>query len=77
MTGAIERRLPLQEVSYPAGLSLLLHGLLALTVVFSPQWLRSRSFFKVPVSYEVTLVAPLGGGGQPKASLSLPPGPMV
>jgi TonB family protein len=77
VTGAIERRLPLQDVSYPAGLSLLLHGLLALIVVYSPQWLRGRAFFKVPVSYEVTLVAPFGGGGQPKASLSLPPGPKV
>lgn len=74
MVGAIERRLLTPEVSYPAGLSLLLHGLLALAVVYAPQWLRSKPF-KIPVSYEVTLVAPLGAGGQSKATLSLPPGP--
>ena len=68
----IERRLPLGEVSYPVGLSFLLHGLLALAVVYAPPWFRGKPF-RVPVSYEVTLVAPLGGGGQPKASLALPP----
>jgi len=76
VVGAIERRFLSPEVSYPAGLSLLLHGLLALAVVYAPQWLRSKPF-RVPVSYEVTLVAPFGAGGQAKASLSHPPGPKV
>ena len=76
MVGAIERRLLSPELSYPAGLSLLLHGLLALAVVYAPQWLHSKPF-RVPVSYEVTLVAPFGAGGQPKASLSHPTGPKV
>lgn len=67
----MERRLPLGEVSYPVGLSFLLHGLLALAVVYAPPWFRGKPF-RVPVSYEVTLVAPSGGGGQPKASLALP-----
>ncbi len=42
--------------------------------MYVPQWLRHTPF-KVPVSYEVTLVAPSGGGGQAKARLSPPPGP--
>ena len=68
----MQRRLPLGEVSYPVGLSFLLHGLLAIAVIYAPPWFRGNPF-KVPVSYEVTLVAPLGGGGQPKASFALPP----
>lgn len=55
--GAIGRRLPLPEVSSSCGLSFLLHGLLALAVVYAPQWLYGKPF-KVPVSYEVTLVSP-------------------
>ena len=68
----MERRLPLGEVSYPVGLSFLLHGLLALAVVYAPPWFRGKPF-TVPVSYEVTLVAPSGGGGQPKGSPALSP----
>ncbi len=55
--GAIGRRLPLPEVSSSCGLSFLLHGLLALAVLYAPQWLHGKPF-KVPVSYEVTLVSP-------------------
>ncbi|HWR21271.1 MAG TPA: hypothetical protein VN444_05355, partial [Verrucomicrobiae bacterium] len=55
--GAIGRRLPLPEVSSSCGLSFLLHGLLALAVLYVPQWLHGKPF-KVPVSYEVTLVSP-------------------
>jgi len=76
LVGAIERRLSWPEVSYPAGLSFLLHGLVVLGVMYAPQWLRHTPF-KVPVSYEVTLVAPSGGGGQAKARLSPPLGPKV
>lgn len=54
---AIGRRLPLPEVSSSCGLSFLLHGLLALAVLYVPQWLHGKPF-KVPVSYEVTLVSP-------------------
>ena len=67
MLAAMGRRLPLVEVSYPVGLSFLLHGLIAMAVVFAPQWLRAKPF-KLPVTYEVTLVAPPGGGGQPPSS---------
>lgn len=74
MVGAIERRLPMREVSYPAGLSFLLHGLLVLAVMYAPGWLRGKPF-RVPVTYEVTLVAPFGAGGQAKGSLHLPPEP--
>ena len=70
------RRLPLVEVSYPVGLSFLLHGLMAMAVVFAPQWLRAKPF-KLPVTYEVTLVAPPGGGGQPPSGPSAPSGPKV
>jgi TonB family protein len=42
-------------------------------VMYAPQWLRHTPF-KVPVSYEVTLVAPPGGGGQARARLSPPAG---
>lgn len=76
MVGAIERRLPMWEVSYPAGLSFLLHGFLVLAVMYAPGWLRGKPF-RVPVTYEVTLVAPFGAGGQPKASVHLPSGPKV
>lgn len=76
MVGAIERRLPMREVSYPAGLSFLLHGFLVFAVMYAPGWLRGKPF-RVPVTYEVTLVAPFGAGGQPKASVHLPPGPKV
>jgi len=55
--GAIGRRLPLSEVSSSCGLSFLLHGLLVLAVLYVPQWLYGKPF-KVPVSYEVTLVSP-------------------
>ena len=55
--GATGRRLPLPEVSSSCGLSFLLHGLLALAVLYVPQWLHGKPF-KVPVSYEVTLVSP-------------------
>ncbi len=68
----MERRLPLGEVSYPVGLSFLLHGLLALAVVYAPPWFRGKPF-RVPVSYEVTLVAPSGAGGQPMTSVAPPP----
>ncbi|MDD5560474.1 TonB family protein [Candidatus Methylomirabilis sp.] len=54
--GAIGRRLPVPEVSSSCGLSLLLHGLLVVAVVYVPQWLHGTSF-KVPVSYEVTLAS--------------------
>jgi len=76
VVGAIERRLPIGEVSYPAGLSFLLHGFLVLAVMYAPGWLRGKPF-RVPVTYEVTLVAPFVAGGQPKAGLHLPPGPKV
>lgn len=72
----MERRLPLGEFSYPVGLSFLLHGLLAMVVVYAPPWFRGRPF-KVPVSYEVTLVAPSGGGVQSRASVAPPAGPKV
>ncbi|MGB4782287.1 TonB family protein [Candidatus Methylomirabilis sp.] len=54
--GAIGRRLALPEVSFSCGLSFLLHGLLALAVLYVPQWLHGKPF-KVPVSYEVTLAS--------------------
>ena len=63
------------EVTYPVGLSFLLHGLMAIAVVFAPQWLRGKPF-KLPVTYEVTLVAP-PGGGQPPSIPSPPSGPKV
>lgn len=53
---AIGRRLPLPEGSSSCGLSFLLHGLLALAVLYVPQWLHGKPF-KVPVSYEVTLAS--------------------
>lgn len=55
--GAIGRRLLLPEVSSSCGFAFLLHGLLVLAVVYVPQWLHGKPF-KVPVSYEVTLVSP-------------------
>ena len=67
----IERHLPLGEMSYPVGLSFLVHGLLALAVVYTPPWFRGKPFM-VPVSYEVTLVAPSGGGARPRASIAPP-----
>jgi TonB family protein len=76
MLAAMGRRLPLVDVTYPVGLSFLLHGLIAMAVVFAPQWLRAKPF-KLPVTYEVTLVAPPGGGGQPPSSPSSQPGPKV
>ena len=76
MLAAMGRRLPLVEVSYPVGLSFLLHGLMAMAVLFAPQWLRAKPF-KLPVTYEVTLVAPPGGGGQPPSGPSAPSGPKV
>jgi len=76
MLAAMGRRLPLAEVTYPVGLSFLFHGLMAIAVVFAPQWLRAKPF-KLPVTYEVTLVAPPGGGGQPPSSPSSRPGPKV
>jgi len=76
MLAAMGRRLPLVEVSYPVGLSFLLHGLIAMAVMFAPQWLRAKPF-KLPVTYEVTLVAPPGGGGQPPSSPSAPSGSKV
>lgn len=44
------------EGSSSCGLSFLLHGLLALAVLYVPQWLHGKPF-KVPVSYEVTLAS--------------------
>ncbi len=74
MVGAFERRIPLTEVSYPVGLSFLLHGLLAMATFYAPVWFRGKPF-TVPVTYEVTLVASSGAGGQPRASLVLPAEP--
>lgn len=54
---AIGRRLPLSEVSSSCGLSFLFHGLLALAIMYVPQWLHGKPF-KVPVNYEVTLISP-------------------
>ena len=76
MLAAMWRRLSLAEVTYPVGLSFLFHGLMAIAVVFVPQWLRAKPF-KLPVTYEVTLVAPPGGGSQPPSSLSPTSGPKV
>ena len=64
--GVLAQRLTAPEVSYPVALSLLLHGFLAIVVVVTPQWLRAKPF-KIPVSYEVTLIAPSGGAGEPRA----------
>jgi len=75
MLAAMGRRLLPVEVSYPVGLSFLLHGLIAMAVMFAPQWLRGKPF-TLPVTYEVTLVAPPGGGGQP-SSPSAPSGSKV
>ncbi|MBI2883925.1 MAG: TonB family protein [Candidatus Methylomirabilis oxyfera] len=55
--GAIGRRLPVSGVSSSCGLSVLLHGLLAVAVVYGPQWLHGKPFM-VPLSYEVTLISP-------------------
>lgn len=63
--GAIGWRLPLSEVSSSCGLSFLFHGLLALAVVYVPQWLYGKPF-KVPVSYEVTLVSSQETGSKQK-----------
>ena len=69
--GAIGRRLPLSQVSSSCGLSFLLHGLLAFAVMYVPQWLYGKPF-KVPVSYEVTLVSPGEPGDKQKPAISLP-----
>lgn len=68
--GAIGRRLPVPEVSSSCGLSLLLHGLLAVAVVYAPQWLHGTPF-KVPVSYEVTLTSLQETGNRQKPGLPL------
>lgn len=74
--GAIGRRLPLPEVSSSCGLSFLLHGLLALAVVYVPQWLHGKPF-RVPVSYEVTLVPPEEIGSKQKAGPPLQVGQKI
>jgi TonB family protein len=61
MATAMRQWLPVSEVSYPLGLSCLLHGFLAVVVVYAPPWFGAKPF-KIPVSYEVTLVTPSGGG---------------
>lgn len=68
---AIERRSPLSAVSSSCGLSFVLHGLLALAVVYGPQWFHGAPF-KVPVNYEVTLVSPreTDSAQKPDASLA-------
>lgn len=55
------------EVSCSFSLSLVLHGLLTLAVVYAPQWLHSKPF-TVPVSYEVTLITPRETGSWPKSA---------
>jgi TonB family protein len=64
---AIGRRLPVSAVSSSCSLSFLLHGLLAVAVVYGPQWVHGKPF-KVPVSYEVTLISPAEGGRESKRS---------
>lgn len=64
---AIGRRLPVSAVSSSCSLSFLLHGLLAVAVVYGPQWLHGKPF-KVPVSYEVTLISPAERGRESKRS---------
>ncbi len=76
IVGVMAQRLTSSKVSYPVALSLLLHGILAIAVVFTPQWFRGRPF-KIPVTYEVTLIAPSGGGSEPKAKLAVQPGQKV
>ncbi|MDE2180589.1 MAG: TonB family protein [candidate division NC10 bacterium] len=68
--GAIERRLPVSEVSSSCGLSFVLHGLLVLAVVYGPQWLHGKPF-KVPLNYEVTLVSPKETDNTQKSDASL------
>ena len=72
----IGRRLPLPEVSSSCGLSFLLHGLLVLAVLYVPQWLHGKPF-KVPVSYEVTLVSPKETGSKQKPDSPLRVGQKV
>lgn len=71
MVGEIGRRLPSSGVSSSCGLSCVLHGLLALTVLYGPQWLYGKPF-TVPVNYEVTLISPGTPNSEQKSVPSLP-----
>jgi TonB family protein len=62
---AIGRRLPVSAVSSSCGFSFVLHGLLAVAVVYGPQWLHGKPF-KAPLSYEVTLISPAEGNRESK-----------
>lgn len=71
MVGVSEQRFPLTEVSSSFSLSFVVHGLLVLAIVYVPQWLHGKPF-KVPVSYEVTLVSPGGPGSERKVATAAP-----
>jgi TonB family protein len=58
-------------MSSSCGLSFVLHGLLALTVLYGPQWLYGKPF-TVSVNYEVTLISPGTPNGEQKPVPSLP-----
>ncbi|KAB2960570.1 MAG: TonB family protein [Candidatus Methylomirabilis oxygeniifera] len=76
MVGAIGRRLPVSAVSSSCGLSFLLHGLLAVAVVYGPQWLHGKPFI-APLNYEVTLISPAEENRELRRGAALPAQPKV
>lgn len=74
--GAIGRRLPLSDISSSCGLSFVFHGLLALAIIYVPQWFHGKPF-KVPLNYEVTLVSPKETDSAQQPGLSLPAGQKI
>ncbi|PWB46615.1 MAG: hypothetical protein C3F12_06680 [Candidatus Methylomirabilota bacterium] len=72
--GTTERRLSLSVMSSSCGLSCALHALLALAVVYGPQWFYGKPF-KVPLNYEVTLVSPRQTDNARRSDASLRAGP--
>lgn len=72
--GTTERRLSLSAMSSSCGLSCALHVLLALAVVYGPQWLHGKPF-RVPLNYEVTLVSPRQTDNAQRSDASLRAGP--
>mgnify|MGYP001765960678 CR=1 FL=1 len=64
-----------QELWLTVGLSILLHGILLATIILMPRF-RVGTYITVPVSYQVDLISPAGGGSRGGGSRAPSPAPV-